>query len=423
MSQIIDRRAAGKNKSADNRRRFLRRFKKQIRKAVSDAVSGRNISDLERGEEVSIPSRDLGEPTFRHGSGGAHKQVHPGNEQFSAGDRIPRPEQGGDGDGNGGEGGSNQGEGEDDFVFELTREEFLNFFFDDLALPDMVKKQLTVLPESRKARAGFTLAGNPSNLHVVRSFRSAIGRRLAMSAGPKKKLAAAEEELDALENLGAGETPQAQKIRDEIEKLKARIAAVPFIDTFDLHYANHVDVPEPTSQAVMFCIMDVSGSMDEVRKSIAKRFFMLLHLFLTKNYERIEVVFIRHHTVAKEVEEDDFFHSRETGGTVVSSALKLAADIVEDRYPESAWNIYIAQASDGDNFVDDTAGCGEQLKKRILPFVQYYAYVEINAVSPQSLWREYMRVSKTHANFVLRRINGEEEIFPVFRELFKKETA
>ena len=420
MSQIIDRRAQGKNKSADNRQRFLRRFKKQIRKAVNEAVSGRDMGDLERGEEISIPARDLEEPTFRHGPGGVRRYIHPGNKEFSTGDRIPRPEGGGQG---GGSQASNQGEGMDDFVFELTREEFLNFFFDDLALPDMVKKQLVASSETSKARAGFSKDGNPANLHLVRSFRSAIGRRLAMRARPRRELAEAEEKLAALEARGEGDSPEAHDLRRDIEALKRRIQAVPFIDTFDLRYTSHVDKPEPISRAVMFCLMDVSGSMDEVRKDIAKRFFMLLHLFLTRNYDHIDVVFIRHHTIAKEVDEDDFFHSRETGGTVVSSALSLLADIIDERYPVSGWNIYVAQASDGDNFVDDTPGCGELLEKRILPLVQYYAYVEINAISPQSLWREYRRISRTADNFALRRINGVEEIFPVFRDLFKRKMA
>ncbi|CAG0911519.1 unnamed protein product, partial [Cyprideis torosa] len=210
--------------------------------------------------------------------------VHPGNREFSTGDRVPRPESGGGG-GSGSGDASDSGEGLDEFVFELTREEFLNFFFDDLALPDLVKKQLAATPETRKVRAGYSTAGNPSNLHVVRSFRSAIGRRLAMSAGPREKLAKAEAELEALQLEGEGDSPIALLLIEEISALKARIAAVPFIDTFDLRYANRVDQPQPISKAVMFCLMDVSGSMDQARKDIAKRFFMLLHLFLKRSYE------------------------------------------------------------------------------------------------------------------------------------------
>jgi uncharacterized sporulation protein YeaH/YhbH (DUF444 family) len=420
MSQLIDRRLSGKNRSAANRQRFLRRFKGQIRKAVKEAVSGRKVADLDRGEKISIPSKDLSEPIFHHGPGGRRDVVHPGNKDFVSGDRVDRPE---DGSGGGGSGGSPDGEGMDEFVFELSREEFMNYFFEDLALPDLVKKQLTAVPDVKRARAGFVSQGNPSNLHVVRSMKQAIGRRLAMAAGPREALREAEEALAELETKGKGQSAEAEELREEIKSLKARVAAVPFLDTWDLRYANRVDKPQPTSQAVMFCLLDVSGSMDEVRKDIAKRFFMLLYLFLTRSYERIELVFIRHHTVAKEVDEEDFFSSRETGGTVVSSALELMHEIICERYPSGAWNIYAAQASDGDNWENDSPRCRELLIHSILPLVQYYAYVEIQAENPQSLWHEYEYVKSVNRQFAMQRILTLEDIYPVFRELFRKKVA
>jgi len=167
----------------------------------------------------------------------------------------------------------------------------------------------------------------------------------------------------------------------------------------------------------------VSGSMDEGRKNIAKRFFMLLYLFLTKSYERIDVVFIRHHTVAKEVDEEEFFASRESGGTVVSSALELMKDIILERYPSASWNIYAAQASDGDNWEDDSPRCRELLLQSILPLTQYFAYVEIEAEEPQSLWHEYERVKAASPRFAMQRILTLEDIYPVFRELFRKKVA
>lgn len=421
MSQFIDRRLSGKNRSAVNRQRFLRRFRSQIRQAVRDAVSGRRVADLERGEKISIPAKDLSEPVFHHGPGGRRVIVHPGNREFVTGDRIDRPEGGA---GQGGRGGSPDGEGLDEFVFELSREEFMNYFFEDLALPDLVKKQLTAVPEVKRVRAGFVSQGNPANLHVVRSMKQAIGRRLAMSAGTRERLREAEAALEALEAQGLGASPEAEALRGEIEALRARLAAVPFLDTWDLRYAHRIDQPQPTSQAVMFCIMDVSGSMDEQRKNIAKRFFMLLYLFLTRSYEKIDLVFIRHHTVAMEVDEEDFFHSRETGGTVASSALTLMYEIIRERYPSAAWNIYCAQASDGDNWEGDSPRCRELLLESILPLVQYYAYVEIEAEHPQSLWHEYEYVKSLYPQqFAMQRIRGLEDIYPVFRELFRKKVA
>lgn len=428
MAQIIDRRLNGKNRSAVNRQRFIRRYRKQIRKAVANAIAGRSITDVDTGEKVNIPTRDISEPVFRHGEGGRRESVHPGNKEFVAGDRIPRPE-GGAGDGGGSEA-TNTGEGEDDFVFELTRDEFLEFFFDDLALPDLVKTQLATISEYKYVRAGYTTDGVPSNINIVRSLKGALARRMALQAPHTRRLREAEHELstvldaeeDTAENNEVSETAT-WALEEEIRQLRKKIKSVPFIDTFDLRYNNRVKQPMPTTQAVMFCLMDVSGSMDRLRKDIAKRFFILLYLFLNRNYERVQVVFIRHHTTAKEVDEENFFYSRETGGTVVSSALELMYEIIKERYPTADWNIYAAQASDGDNWSDDSPRCRDLLIEKIMPCLQYFAYVEITPDTHQTLWREYEKIASVFPNFAMQTINGLTDIYPVFRELFKKEGA
>lgn len=417
MTQLIDRRLNGKNKSAINRQRFVRRYKDQIRKAVGAAIAGRSITDVENGEKIGIPAKDLSEPVIGHAPGGRRETVHPGNQEFVAGDRLPRP------DGASGEGGqaSKDGEGEDDFEFSLSQEEFLEFFFEDLALPDLVKRQLATIAEHKLIRAGYSSDGTPSNIDVVRSLKGALARRIALGAPYRRRLREAEAELAELLAAGANEHSKRTELEAEIAGLKARIGRIPFIDTFDLRYTNRIKQPQPTTQAVMFCLMDVSGSMDEERKEIAKRFFILLYLFLARNYERIEVVFIRHHTTALEVDEHDFFYARETGGTVVSSALRLTHEIIQERYPTSAWNIYAAQASDGDNWSDDSPLCRNMLIGQLMPLMQYYAYVEIEAAQPQNLWREYEHVREACANFALQRIKAPADIYPVFRELFKKQ--
>ncbi|MBL8485627.1 MAG: YeaH/YhbH family protein [Rhodocyclaceae bacterium] len=426
MVMVIDRRFDSKKKSAVNRQRFLRRYKEQLRKAVSDAIADRSIRDMQSGESVSIPSRDISEPHFHHDrSGGERETVHPGNDQFQSGDLVNRP-LGGGGGGGGGSGASEDGEGEDSFAFTLSREEFLNIFFDDLALPDLVKTQLARITEYKRVRAGYTASGIPANLNVVRSLRGATGRRMALQMPYRRQLKEAEDKLaELLASLGdaAESSEEVLALREEIRALEARIQGVPFIDTFDLRFNNRIRLPQPTTQAVMFCLMDVSGSMDEERKAMAKRFFMLLYLFLTRTYERIEVVFIRHHTTAKEVDENDFFHSRESGGTVVSSALLLMRDVLRERYADGLWNIYGAQASDGDNWENDSPRCGDLLRGEILPWVQYFAYIEITRGEPQNLWREYERLAGGHPNFAMQRIEELTDIYPVFRELFKKKLA
>jgi len=418
MTQVIDRRVNGKNKSAVNRQKFIRRYKKHLKDAVEEAVSKRSITDMEHGEKINIPAKDIAEPTFGTGSGGRQEQVFPGNEEFVTGDQIPRP-QGGRG---GGKKASDSGEGEDDFTFSLSREEFMDLFFEDLELPRMIKTQLTREVQFKKIRAGYTVHGNPSNISVIRSMKGALARRIALTASPARRLHEAEEELAELLIKAADDDRIVIALKDEIKELKARIRRVPFIDTFDLRYNNRIDEPVPTSQAVMFCLMDVSGSMGQFEKEIAKRFFTLLYLFLGRAYERIEVVFIRHHTIAKEVDEEEFFYSRETGGTVVSSALKMMRDIIHERYPSSDWNIYAAQASDGDNWSDDSNVCRDMLLESIMPYLQYYAYVEVTEDgSTGDLWDEYLKVSDLYANFVTQTIGGNADIYPVFRKLFEKQ--
>jgi len=423
LQSIIDRRLAGKNKSIGNRERFLRRYREQVREAVKRAIDGRGIRDIERGEDVHIPRKDLGEPVFGHGQGGVRETVHPGNKDYVRGDRIERPK-GGAGGGSGQGQASDSGEGEDDFVFSLSKEEFMQVFFEDLALPHLIRTQLAETPEWKSHRAGFTSDGTPTNLHVVRSMRGAIGRRIAVGARARAELRELERRLALLERR-AGDPlidREVAQLEEEIAALRARLARIPFLDPIDLRFRSRVRVPVPTSKAVMFCLMDVSGSMDEQRKELSKRFFILLYLFLTRHYEKIELVFIRHHTQAQEVDEEGFFHARETGGTVVSSALVLMEEIIRARYSPSEWNIYGAQASDGDNWHHDSGRCRELLAEKILPLCRYYAYVQV-ADEEQNLWQEYAQLLETQRHFAMRKATEASHIYPVFRDLFRKEGA
>ncbi|ELO1825728.1 YeaH/YhbH family protein [Vibrio cholerae] len=423
MAQFIDRRLNGKNKSTVNRQRFLRRYKEQIKESVADAVNRRSITNTESGEDVSIPTRDIKEPMFHQGKGGVRERVHPGNDQFIRGDKIDRPK-GGQGSGGSGEGeASADGEGSDDFVFQISKDEYLDILFEDLALPNLKKNQVNKITEWKTHRAGFQTSGVPSNISVVRSLQQSLARRTAMTAGKRRLMNELEEELERIQRSEPPQIMEEMRIKQEIEELRNKIDSVPFIDTFDLRFKNYEKRPIPSSQAVMFCLMDVSGSMDQATKDIAKRFYVLLYLFLTRTYENVEVVFIRHHTQAKEVNEHEFFYSQETGGTIVSSALKLMHEIIETRYPLGEWNIYSAQASDGDNWADDSPRCKELLSNKLLPYCQYYAYIEITRRSHQTLWHEYEKLQASFDNFAMKNIRSVEDIFPVFRELFQKENA
>ncbi|MFT5880106.1 MAG: uncharacterized sporulation protein YeaH/YhbH (DUF444 family) [Moritella sp.] len=420
MAHFIDRRLNGKNKSTVNRQRFMRRYKSQIKKAVSDAVNNRSIQDISSGENIRIPTRDISEPIFHQSKGGERTIVHPGNDQFITGDKINRPPSGG----SGGSGeASNTGEGNDDFNFQISKDEYLDLLFEDLELPNLQQNQFNSIIEMKTRRAGYTSNGVPANIAIVKSLQKSLARRLALTGGKKRQVNELQNKVDELTQNGEVEGQFIAELKKEIVELQAKISKTPFIDTFDLHYNNYEQYPVPNSQAVMFCLMDVSGSMDQPTKDMAKRFYILLYLFLTRTYKTIEVVYIRHHTQAKEVDEHEFFYSQETGGTIVSSALKLMDKIVTAKYPENEWNIYAAQASDGDNWADDSPHCRSILLDKIMPKVRYYSYIEITSRAHQTLWREYEQIVDDYPQFAMQHIRQLEDIYPVFRELFKKQAA
>ena len=422
MSFIIDRRLNSKKKSTVNRQRFLKRYRKQIKKAVEDSMKKRSIQDMERGSDITIARDNTSEPSFQHGKGGTQTRVYPGNKEFITGDEFERPPQGsGQGGSGSGEGNaSDSGEGEDSFTFQISQDEFLDFMFDGLALPNLVKKQLKSTSCFEIHQAGFTNDSSPDKLNLIRSLRAAYARRIALS-GSNNNLTSLKKQLWALEE----QTPdtetaqQIQQLRLQISELKQNKRYVPFLDTFDLRYRNYVKTPLPSTKAVILCIMDVSGSMTQSIKEMAKRFFTLLYLFIQRNYKSTEVVFIRHHTRAAEVDEQEFFYSRETGGTIVSSALELSAKVIQERFPQEQYNVYVAQASDGDNWDNDSELCKKLLKEKILPAVQYFAYVEITSGVHQNLWHEYTKLQSAFPrDFAMQQVRSSADIYPVFRELF-----
>jgi uncharacterized sporulation protein YeaH/YhbH (DUF444 family) len=297
----------------------------------------------------------------------------------------------------------------------------------------MVERSLRDTAVSKPRRAGQSVTGSPANLNVARTMRNALGRRLALrrpSNTQTRAIAARIFELEALLDPDEAEREELARLRVELEEQLRRQKLIPYIDPLDVRYNYFEQQPEPSAQAVMFCLMDVSASMGEREKSLAKRFFVLLHLFLRRRYERVDLVFIRHTHLASEVDEETFFHSRETGGTVVSTALNEMRRIVTERYSPSEWNIYAAQASDGDNYNGDSPICAALLQHQLMKVCQYFAYVEIieeqeaqflkSDGSGTDLWNAYRGVADMWRNFAMKRIAGPSDIYPVFRELFAR---
>jgi uncharacterized sporulation protein YeaH/YhbH (DUF444 family) len=423
---VIDRRRDTGGKSLANRQRFIRRARALVRRAVKDAAGKRSIKDVDKGGEITVPADGVREPTLRRGSeGGKREYVLPGNKKYIADDRIARPD-----GGEGGGGPSDSGEGEDDFTFALSEDEFLDLFLEDLELPDLAKRQVMGLEEPEPRRAGYQSSGAPAALSVSRTMRNSLSRRIALGRPKGEEIAALEARIAELE--AAGEDASALvEAKEELERARRRLKLVPFIDPIDLRYRRFEQTPQPVAKAVMFCLMDVSGSMDEHMKDLGKRFFTLLYLFLKRRYKRVDVVFIRHTHEAKEVDEEAFFNSRESGGTVVSTALEEMARIIQDRYPANQWNIYGAQVSDGDNLPMDNPTATALLKTGILPLCQYYAFLEVGHASedgfdrrePTSLWRAYELVAGSDKRMAMRKVNHRRDIYPVFRELFEKRAS
>lgn len=422
--QIVDRRLNPGGKSLANRQRFLRRARDMVREAVREAAGERGVRGLDKGGEIGIPSSGVHEPHLRRDAGGRREQVLPGNKEYLEGDRIARPRGGGGGSGRQG---SRDGGGEDLFRFVLSQEEFLDVFLEDLELPELAKKRLVEGDASGVKRAGYATQGSPANLALGRTMRNAMSRRIALRRPKPVEV----EELEAeLRDAERSDPVLAEELRARLSEMRMRNARIPYIDPLDVRFRQFEPAPRPIARAVMFCVMDVSGSMTEGMKDLAKRFYLLLHLFLTRRYRHVEVVFIRHTHEAKEVDEETFFRSPETGGTVVSTAFEEMLKVMHARFDPADWNIYVAQASDGDNTTSDNAHTAVLLTEKVLPACQYFAYLEVGREDEgvpigfvpreTELWRTYFRLRSKDSRIAMRKVGHRRDIYPVFRELFRK---
>jgi uncharacterized sporulation protein YeaH/YhbH (DUF444 family) len=410
---IVDRRLNPGGKNLANRQRFMRRAKSLIRKAVHDSATNRSIKDADQGGEVALPTQGMHEPSFRRAAGsGIREHLLPGNKQYIEGDTIARPEGGGEGDGSEG---SQDGEGQDDFRFALSRDEFVELFLEDLELPDLAKRKVVDAEAVSWQRAGYSVSGSPANLAINRTVRNSLSRRIALKRPKAEDIAQLQAEIDGIETdakalSDAALMARLEELKAELGRKQRRTSLIPYIDPLDVRYRRFDPVPKPVAQAVMFCLMDVSGSMTEHMKDLAKRFYSLLYIFLRRRYKHVDVVFIRHTHVAAEVDEDTFFHSPETGGTVVSTALD--------------------EMRRGDNTASDNERTARMLTDDILPVCQYYAYLEVGRDAEHfppgfmrrdsDLWQTYTAVARNGAPLAMRKVTHRRDIYPVFRELFQK---
>jgi uncharacterized sporulation protein YeaH/YhbH (DUF444 family) len=421
---ITDRRLNPNGKSLNNRQRFVERVKGAVKNAVNKQIKARDLQD-KSDAEVSVSRDGIEEPNFHYSSSqGEWDYVLPGNQDYVVGDTLPKPQ---NGQGRGGSEGSPDGEGEDDFRFYITYQEYLDAILGDLCLPDMIKNTQKETVSYSLRRAGYTTVGATTALALERTMIQGIGRRIALKAPKLARIAELEDEL-------AQTTDEARRIEieEEISRLRIQAEAISFLEKSDLRFNNFIKQPNPISKAVMFAAMDVSGSMSEHMKDLAKRFYLLLYVFLTKQYKHVDIVFIRHTHVAAEVDQDTFFNSPETGGTVVSTAYQEMQRIIQERYNVNDWNMYMAQVSDGDNSSSDEAQA-ETLLTQLLPLFQYATYVEVGSDPSQfpssyirresDVWQMFDRIASTFDHVACRKLFAQNEVVEVFRSLFKKKNA
>lgn len=375
---IVDRRTSGKNKSVGNRQRFIKRYKSKIKRHVDSIASEKGITDVLKDRKIVIED-DVNEPYFNFDKDtGEREIVLPGNDSMHKGDRVGKTR----GASEKGRKGSNSGDGFDEFTFTLTKQEFLDLYFSGMQLPEFIKESLCGATKKKMKRHGYSKEGVPARLDLLKTLKQAIARRIATSS-------------------------------------------TRYLDGSDLRYKHYVKHPFPIHKATMILLMDVSGSMGEFEKSLAKKFFLLLYLFLNTVYKEVEVVFIRHTQEAKEVTEQEFFYGTETGGTVVSSGLKLIKDILETRIDLSTTNVYISQASDGDSWEEDD-GPIKALMEELLQKVQYFAYIQTETEEQRDVKREYnvkdlldlyKGIDNKRLNYAS--IHSAAMVYPVLRSLFE----
>jgi uncharacterized protein len=415
-SVIVDRRP-DKGKSTANRQRVLKRLSGALKAQVDQLIARRKLNEHDKSTEVTIERKDVKEPSFSiDPASGDCARVVPGNQHYRVGDKIPRDPAGGRGQGQGG----GEGDDEDAFRFALSREEYLSLLFDELELPALVKKELLEIDENRFRRGGVVRYGNPGTVCVARTFKASIGRRVAAEAQFEEALEAAEAALELARQ--SAEPTRVQAAQLELQEVRQRGADIPFLDPVDLRHRSLIEVQSPRTAAVMFCLMDVSSSMDEVRKDLAKRFFTLLYLFLSRKYAKVELVFIRHTDQAQEVDEDTFFNGTQAGSTKVLSALAKMHEIIGLRYPASQYNIFGAQASDGDSFGADSTESSAYLIAQLLPESRYFVYAEVgdgSSNAPTSLWTAYQGIQSQQFN--MASVRGRNEVYPALARLFQKE--
>lgn len=370
------------DRTASDRRRHKQKIEKAIREGIHHIVADESIISKDGKQKYRIPVRGIKEYRFIYGENGKQVGSAPGKD-IKRDQKIGEPQQQGQGQGQPNKAGGNKGE--EYYDVEITKEELAEYLFAELKLPDLKRRQLSNIDTEKLKRKGYRPQGILPRLDRKKSAIARIKRMKAAGFDPEK-----------------AEDGEGFSFHED-----------------DLKYRHYKITKKPCTNAVIFFVMDVSGSMSQEKKFLARSFYFLLYQFLQLKYETIEIVFISHDTEAQEVEEKDFFQKASTGGTRASSALVLANEIIDKRFHPSSWNIYLFQCSDGDNFQDDNEKFMQEAIK-INNVAQLYGYCEIE---PETSWMSdpgklYQLLRPLQGNVLKEvRINSRDDVWPAFLSL------
>ena len=383
MAIIKEFNGSGRDRSAEDRRRHKELVEDSIKKNIGNIIAEESIIGVSKNKKIKIPIKGIKEYQFIYGKN--KKGVGSGEGNEKRGDKLGEDAQKGAQE----QGAGNQ-EGEDVYETEVTLEEVINYLFEDLELPDLDRRKLSEIDsESTYRRSGFQKKGIPPRLAKRRSLMEKIKREKAIQRS----------------NDGVAD--------EEDERF-------PFKED-DLRYWRMREDHNKNFNAVVICIMDVSGSMDQTKKYLARSFYFLLYQFLRLRYANVEIVFIAHTTTAKEVTEDEFFHKGESGGTYISSGYEKALDIIETRYNPASWNIYAFHCSDGDNWAEDNQKTIETANE-LCNVCNLFGYGEITPgfySTSSTMKDELAKINKK--NFSIVNMNKKEDLLPGLKKLLEKE--
>ena len=380
------------DRSAGDRARHRLKVRESIRENIADIIAEESIIGQNRDRIIKVPIRGIREYRFIYGDN--TPAVGQGNGDSESGQVVGKARSQGAGEDKAGD-----QPGADYYETDVTLEELIDIMFEDLELPDLERKALRQIEAFRMSkRKGYRSVGIRIRLDKRRTARERARRRMAVVA---------HRPADRLDSPAAPEMPITRRF--------------PFHDD-DLIYRHMITDTRKESNAVVLCLMDTSGSMDTMKKYLARSFFFLLYQFICTKYRNVEIAFIAHHTEAKEVTEEEFFHKGESGGTFISSAYLKALDIIQARYHPSLWNIYAFHCSDDDNFDSDNPQA-LRAARELSDVCNLFGYGEIKPLGSRyyesSMLNIFRRLDADNFQTVL--IERKEDIWPSFKAFLAKD--